>query len=120
MIHITHRDHMRQNIEPEFVALIEYEEPMREAITQDCEVIHIQLLVATECNGDLQFPYFFWCYGTTVGARGTDGKKSFKIKCPTSEWVERMHDLRHFTIHSSRRMDLLGTRKVGWCNGNLY
>ena len=46
--------------------------------------------------------------------------KIFKIKCLPREWVERIHDLRYFRMHSSGRKGLVGTRKVGKSLGNLY
>ena len=47
------------------------------------------------------------------------GFKLYKIKCSLQEWVQKSKDLRHFKIHSSRRKDLIGTRKVGRCIRNL-
>ena len=41
-----------------------------------------------------------------------EGEKIFKIKCLQSEWVEKMHDLRYFMMHSLRRKGLIGTRKM--------
>ena len=50
----------------------------------------------------------------------TDGLKLYKIKCSPWEWVQKSQDLRYFKMHSSRRKDLIGARKVGRFIGNLY
>ena len=49
-----------------------------------------------------------------------DGLKLYKIKCSPQEWIQKSQDLRYFKMHSSRRKDLIGTRKVGRCIGILY
>ena len=49
-----------------------------------------------------------------------DGFKLYKIKCSQQEWVEKTQDLWHFKMNTSRRKDLIGTRKVGRCLGSLY
>ena len=49
-----------------------------------------------------------------------DGFKLYKIKCSQQEWVEKSQDLQHFKMNTSRRKDLIGTRKVGRCLGSLY
>ena len=52
--------------------------------------------------------------------QGIDGLKLYNIKCSPQEWVQKSQDLRYFKLHSSRRKDLIGTRKVGRCIRNLY
>ena len=49
-----------------------------------------------------------------------DGFKLYKIKCFPQEWVQKSQDLRYFKMHSSRRKNLIETRKVGRCIENLY
>ena len=49
-----------------------------------------------------------------------DGLKLYKIKCSQQEWVEKSQDLQHFKMNTSRRKDLIGTIKVGRCQGSLY
>ena len=49
-----------------------------------------------------------------------DGLKLYKIKCSPQEWLQKSQDLRYYKMHSSRRKDLIGTRKIGRCIGNLY
>ena len=49
-----------------------------------------------------------------------DGLKLYKIKCSPQEWVKKRQDLRYLNMHSLRRKDLKGTRKVGRCIRNLY
>ena len=95
---------------------------MMEDKTQDCEVTDIEPPVAVGCDDDLQFSTHL--FGGMIPdlvdylPGNIDGKKLFK--CLTTEWVERMHEQRHFRMHSSKRKELLGRREVGWCNGNLY
>ena len=48
------------------------------------------------------------------------GFKLYKIKCSSKRRVQKSQDLRYFKMHTSRRKDLIGTRKVGRCMGNLY
>ena len=49
-----------------------------------------------------------------------DGFKLYKIKCSPQEWVQKSQDLRYFKMNTSRRKELIGTRKVGRCLGGLY
>ena len=49
-----------------------------------------------------------------------DGFKLYKIKCSPQECVQKSQDLWYFKMNTSRRKELLGTRKVGRCLGSLY
>ena len=49
-----------------------------------------------------------------------DGFKLYKIKCSPQEWVQKSQDLMYFEMNTSRRKELIGTRKVGRCLGSLY
>ena len=49
-----------------------------------------------------------------------DGFKLYKIKCSPQEWVPKSQDLQYFKMNTSRRKELIGTRKVGRCLGSLY
>ena len=73
---------------------------------------------------DLQFPMhlFLKTEGECVDElpHDIDGFKLYKIKCSQQEWVEKSKDLWHFKMNTSRRKDLIGTRKVGRCQGSLY
>ena len=73
---------------------------------------------------DLQFPMhlFLKTEGECVDElpHDIDGLKLYKIKCSQQEWVEKSKDLHHFKMNTSRRKDLIGTRKVGRCQGSLY
>ena len=76
-------------------------------------------------SGDnLQFPMhlFHKTEGECVDElpHDIDGFKLYKIKCSQQEWVEKSKDLWHFKMNTSRRKDLIGTRKVGRCQGSLY
>ena len=41
-----------------------------------------------------------------------EGLKLYRIKCSPQEWAEKSQDERYFKMHSLRRKDLIGTRKV--------
>ena len=73
---------------------------------------------------ELQFPMhlFLKTEGECVDElpHDIDGFKLYKIKCSQHEWVEKSKDLHHFKMNTSRRKDLIGTRKVGRCMGSLY
>ena len=43
-----------------------------------------------------------------------------KLKCSPQEWVQKSQDLWYFKMNTSRRKELIGTRKVGRCLGSLY
>ena len=49
-----------------------------------------------------------------------NGFKLYKIKCSPQEWLQKSQDLRYFKMNTSRRKDLIGTRRVGICIGSLY
>ena len=49
-----------------------------------------------------------------------DELKLYRIRCSPQEWVQKSQDQRYLKIHSLRRKDLIGTRKVGRCISNLY
>ena len=49
-----------------------------------------------------------------------NGFKLYKIKCSPQEWVQKSQDLRYFKMNTSRRKELIGTRKVGRCLVGLY
>ena len=49
-----------------------------------------------------------------------DGFKLYQIKCSPQEWVQKSQDLWYFKMNTSRRKELIGTRKVGRCLGSLY
>ena len=44
-----------------------------------------------------------------------DVLKLYKVKCSQQEWVQKNQDFRYFKMHSLRRKDLIGTRKVERC-----
>ena len=44
-----------------------------------------------------------------------NGFKLYKIKCSPQEWVQKSQDLRYFKMNTSKRKELIGTRKVGRC-----
>ena len=46
--------------------------------------------------------------------------KLYQIKCSPQEWVQKSQDLWYFKRNTSRRKELIGTRKVGRCLGSLY
>ena len=75
-------------------------------------------------NNELQFPTHLFVNTEAEWVddlpHDIDGFKLDKIKCSPQEWVQRSQDLRYFKMHSLRRKDLIGTRKVGRCIGNLY
>ena len=48
------------------------------------------------------------------------GFKLYQIKCSPQEWVQKSQDLRYLKMNTSRRKELIGTRKVGRCLGSLY
>ena len=49
-----------------------------------------------------------------------DGMKIYKIECLSTKWVQKSQYLKYFKKHSSKRKDLIGTRKFGRCIRNLY
>ena len=49
-----------------------------------------------------------------------DGFKLYKIKCSPQELVQKSQDLWYFKMNTSRRKELIGTRKVDRCLGSLY
>ena len=73
---------------------------------------------------ELQFPMHLFCKteGECVDEmpHDIDGFKLYKIKCSPQEWVEKSKDLQHFKMNTLGRKDLIGTRKVGRCQGSLY
>ena len=75
-------------------------------------------------NNELQFPthLFVKTAANLVDdlPHDIDGFKLYKIKCSPQEWAQKSQDLRYFKMHTSRRKNLIGTRKVGRCIGNLY
>ena len=93
---------------------------------EDCNSTTTEHLEMPHNNtGDkLQFPMhlFLKTEGECVDEmhHDIDGFKLHKIKCSQQEWVEKSKDLWHFKMNTSRRKDLIGTRKVGRCQGSLY
>ena len=55
-----------------------------------------------------------------MNCHNINGFKLYKIKCSPQEWVQKSQDLRYFKMNTSRRKELIGTRKVGRCLGSLY
>ena len=49
-----------------------------------------------------------------------DGFKLYKINCSPHKWVQKNQDLWYFKMNTSRRKDLIGTKKVGRCLGSQY
>ena len=95
-------------------------------LTDDSEMTISQELESLQnntSNNELQFPTHL--YDRTASEwldklpYGIDGLKLYKIKCSQQEWVQKSQDLRYFKMHTSRRKDLTGTRRVGRCIGNL-
>ena len=75
-------------------------------------------------NNELQFPTHLFVNTPAEWMddlpHDIDRFKLYKIKHFPKEWVQKSQDLRYFKMHTSRRTDLTGTRKVGQCIGNLY
>ena len=74
-------------------------------------------------SNELQYPtHFFNTTAEWVDDLPYDigGFKLYKIKCSPQKWVQKSQDLRYFKMDSSRRKDLIGTRKVGRYIRNLY
>ena len=75
-------------------------------------------------DNELQFPMhlFINMEAECVGELPHDinGFKLYKIKCSPQEWVQKSQDLRYFKMNTSRRKEVIGTRKVGRCLGGLY
>ena len=94
-------------------------------LTEDCDITTSKQPETPHINtGDeLQFPMhlFVKSEGECVDQlpHHIDGFKLYKIKCSQQEWVEKSQDLWHFKMNTSRRKDLISTRKVGSCLGSL-
>ena len=95
-------------------------------LTEDCDITTSAHSEQTNNNigEELQFPMhlFLKTKGECVDElpHDIDGLKLHKIKCSQQEWVGKSQDLRHFKMNTSRRKNLIGTRKVGRCLGSLY
>ena len=75
-------------------------------------------------NNELQFPIHLFVNIAEEWVNDLlhdkDGLKLYKIKCSPQEWVQKSQNLRYFKMYSSRRKDLIGTRKTGRCIRHLY
>ena len=75
-------------------------------------------------NNELQFPTHLFVNTAAEWLddlpHDIDGFKPYKIRCSPQEWVQKSQDLRYFKMHSSKRKELIGMRKVGRCVRNLY
>ena len=96
-------------------------------LTDDSEMTTCQQLDSLEnntSNKELQFPTHVFVNTAAEWVddlpHNIDGFKLYKIEYSPQEWVKKSQDLRYFKMHSSKRKDLIGTRKVGRCIGNLY
>ena len=67
-------------------------------------------------NNELQFPMNVFVKTAEEWVddlpHDIDGFKLHKIKCSPQEWVQKYQDLRYFKMHTLRRKDVIGTRKV--------
>ena len=88
-------------------------------LTEDCNITTSKHPETPHNNtGDeLQFPMHLFIKSEAECVdqlpHDIDGFKLYKIKCSQQEWVEKSQDLQHFKMNTSRRKDLIGTRKVG-------
>ena len=96
-------------------------------LTDDSEMTISQQLESLQnntSNNELQFPTHLFVKTTAEWVdelpHDIDGLKLYKIKCSPQEWAQKSQDLRYFKMHTLRRKDLIGSRKVGRCIGSLY
>ena len=75
-------------------------------------------------DNELQFPMHLFINTEAESVdelpHDIDGFKLYKIKCSPQEWVQKSQDLQYFKMNTSRRKELIGTRKVGRCLGSLF
>ena len=95
-------------------------------LTDDSEMTTSEQLDSLQNNtGDnqMQFPMYLFVKRAAEWKdklpHEIDGFKLYKIKC-SHECVQKSQDLRYFKMHTLRRKDLIGTRKIGRCIGSLY
>ena len=78
----------------------------------------------TTSDNELQFPMHLFLKTEAEWVdelpHDINGFKLYKIKCSPQEWIQKSQDLRYFKMNTSRRKDLIGTRKVGRCIRSLY
>ena len=84
----------------------------------------MELFQYSTSNNELQFPTHLFVNTAAEWVdnlpQDIDELKLYKIKCVPREWVQKSLDLRYFKMHSFRKKDLIGTRKVRRCIRNLY
>ena len=85
---------------------------------------HLELVPYNTSNNNLQFPTYLFVNTAPEWVedlpKAIDGLKNYKIKYLPRQWVQKSQDLQYFKMHCSKWKDLIVTRKVGGCTGNLY
>ena len=91
-------------------------------LTDDSETTAVHQPESVQCNTSNNELHILTHLFVNIAAEWVDNLlqdidwlKLYKIKCLPREWVQKIQDLRYFKIHSLRRKDLIGTRKVGRC-----